>query len=135
MFAPNGTVYVRFGSTADIDARQSGVRCKAMLEHIILAVVIQAAVFLLLKDWGAGAAAAVTWSISREITQAEYRWIEHYGGGVRANMPVWGGFDLRVWQYPDPWLDWIVPTLVTMTIVVFVRTRAGRNDSTARDNL
>ena len=27
--------------------------------------------------------------ILRELAQAEYRWIEQFGAGVRANMPWW----------------------------------------------
>lgn len=89
-----------------------------MVEHIILAVVIQATVALIWRSWGAGAVAALAWSVSREIAQAEYRWIEQYGGHLRANMPVWGGLDPRVWQHLDPWLDWIVPTVVTLIIAI-----------------
>lgn len=87
-----------------------------MLKHILLAVMIQLAAFVLLRSWWAGAVAASTWSISREITQAEYRWIEQFGSGLRENMPWWGGFDLRVWQRLDPWLDWIVPCLTVVAI-------------------
>lgn len=81
-----------------------------MIEHIALALLIQLGVALTFRSWGAGAAAACAWSISREITQAEYRWIEHLGGGLRANMPWWGGLDFRVWHNVDPWLDWIIPS-------------------------
>ena len=90
-----------------------------MIEHVLLAVITQLAVFALLKSCLAGALVASAWSISREITQAEYRWIEHYGAGLRANMPWWGGLDHRVWGYPDPWLDWLVPCL-TVVAVAFV---------------
>lgn len=57
----------------------------------------------------AGGIAACIWWIAREHTQAEYRWIEAYGQGLRANMPWNGGFDLRVWRKADPWLDMLVP--------------------------
>jgi hypothetical protein len=89
-----------------------------MIEHIVLAILIQLPIALLFKDWFAGTAAACAWAISRELTQAEYRWIEHYGAGLRANMPWWGGLDPRVWQYWDPWLDWIVPSLTTIAIAI-----------------
>ena len=89
-----------------------------MVEHIVLAMAIQAAGLLLLRSWWAGAFAACAWAISREITQAEYRWIEQFGAGLRQNMPWWGGFDLRVWQRPDPWLDWLVPCLTVGTIAL-----------------
>lgn len=87
-----------------------------MIEHIALAILIQFPIALLFKNWTAGTAAACAWSISRELTQAEYRWIEHFGAGLRANMPWWGGLDPRVWQYWDPWLDWIAPSLTAIAI-------------------
>ena len=65
-----------------------------------------------------GAIAAGAWSISREVTQAEYRWIEQFGAGLRENMAWWGGFDLRVWQKLDPWLDWLLPCLTVMAIAL-----------------
>lgn len=84
--------------------------------HIVLALTMMFVVRQLCRTWTAGAAAASAWAISREITQAEYRWIEQFGGGLRANMPWWGGLDLQVWQKLDPWLDWIVPTILVFAI-------------------
>ena len=92
-----------------------------MLGHIILALSIQALTARLSRSWLGGALVASAWSISREITQAEYRWIERFGGGLRANMPWWGGFDTAVWQKLDPWLDWVVPTAVTFAVAIAVR--------------
>ena len=89
-----------------------------MLKHILLAVMLQLAIFALLRSWWAGAIVAASWSISREITQAEYRWIEQFGSGLRENMPWWGGFDLRVWQRLDPWLDWVIPCLTVVAIAL-----------------
>lgn len=97
-----------------------------MIDHIVLAVLIQLGIRLALRSWSAGAAAAIAWFVSREITQAEYRWIEHYGGGLRAHMPWWGGLDLRVWQYADPWLDWIVPSAVVVAIAMAAGWRKRR---------
>ena len=91
-----------------------------MIEHIIPALLVQLAISLLLRSLPAGAASACIWSISREITQAEYRWIEQFGGGLRANMPWWGGLDYRVWMKLDPWLDWILPSLLAIAIAVVV---------------
>lgn len=96
-----------------------------MIDHIALAVLIQLAIRSGLKSWSAGAAAAIAWFVSREITQAEYRWIEQYGGGHRANMPWWGGLDPRVWQHADPWLDWIAPTVVVVGIAFAARHWSG----------
>lgn len=102
-----------------------------MIDHIVLALAIQLTIgWLLGRNWSAGAAAAIAWAVSREITQAEYRWIEHLGSGHRANMPWWGGLDPRVWGYADPWIDWIAPT-VTVLVVAFVASRwrqSGRAD-------
>ena len=94
-----------------------------MIGHIVLAAAIQLLVRLPTRSWAAGAAAASAWFISREITQAEYRWIERFGGGLRANMPWWGGLDLRVWQHLDPWLDWIAPSLVVVAIAIAAQRR------------
>ena len=89
-----------------------------MIGHIVLAILIQLIVRIISGSWAAGAAAVCAWFLSREITQAEYRWIEQFGSGLRANMPWWGGFDLRVWQYLDPWLDWMIPSAVSLAIAV-----------------
>ena len=97
-----------------------------MIEHIALAVLIQVPVALLLRSWAAGTVAACAWSLSRELTQAEYRWIEQFGGGLRANMPWWGGFDFRVWQRLDPWLDWLVPSLAVVAIAVVANWKASQ---------
>ena len=96
-----------------------------MIQHIAVALLTQAAVALPLRSWAAGAVAASAWAISREVTQAEYRWIEQFGAGRRANMPWWGGFDPAVWQRADPWLDWIVPT-VAVTVVTLAINRRSR---------
>jgi hypothetical protein len=92
-----------------------------MLGHLLIAVAIQWPISRLLRSWSAGAAAACAWSIAREITQAEYRWIERFGGGLRANMPWWGGFDLRVWNKLDPWLDWTLPCALVLLIALGAR--------------
>jgi hypothetical protein len=95
--------------------------------HLILAALMQLVVVWLRANWLAGALVASAWAISREIAQAEYRWIEHLGGGQRANMPWWGGFDLRVWQTPDPWLDWLLPTLLVATLAFVAQRRSRLN--------
>lgn len=96
-----------------------------MIGHVLLALLIQLAVRSVARSWAAGAAAACAWAIAREVTQAEYRWIERYGEGLRANMPWWGGLDPLVWQRLDPWLDWIVPCLVVVAFAMAAR-RWGR---------
>lgn len=100
-----------------------------LIAHLMLAILIQGLVALVTRSWFAGAIAATAWAISREITQAEYRWIEAHGDGLRANMPWWGGLDLRVWQRLDPWLDWIVPVAVTLAIAFVMSGRGSRRRS------
>jgi hypothetical protein len=97
-----------------------------MIAHILLALAIQLAVAAALRIWSAGAAAACCWAIAREITQAEYRWIEQFGHGLRANMPWWGGLDLRVWQSVDPWLDWLAPSAAVVAIAAIANSRKNR---------
>lgn len=57
--------------------------------------------------------------IGREIACAEYRWINTYGDGKRANMPFFGSFDPRVWDRKSL-LDWSVP-LIVFIAYIFVR--------------
>ena len=90
------------------------------LQHAIMALIAQALVGLLTGDWWAGAALASAYFIGRELSQAEYRWIELYGDGLRANMPWWGRFDLRVWPKLDQWLDWIGPVIVTVAVALII---------------
>ena len=93
-----------------------------MLSHIALALAIQVFTVWLLRSWLSGAFAASAWAISREITQAEYRWIERFGEGRRANMSWWGGTDPRAWHH-DAMLDWLVPCLLVFTVATFMTSR------------
>lgn len=93
------------------------------LEHILAALLLQAAVGLTTRNWWAGAALASAYFIGREVAQAEYRWIELYGAGLRANMPWWGPFDLRVWTKLDPWIDWLGPVVATSSVAWIARRR------------
>lgn len=92
-----------------------------MIGHLLLALGLQGLVVLLTRNWWAGAIAAAGWAVSRELAQAEYRWIEQFGHGLRANMPWWGGLDPAVWQKLDPWLDWITPTLLVVAVALIVK--------------
>lgn len=85
------------------------------LWHAVSAMLLQCLMGLTLEMWGAGGAIGCMWFISREHTQAEYRWIAQFGAGKRANMPWWGGFDRRAWNIPSL-LDWIVPALACTTV-------------------
>ncbi len=97
-----------------------------MIGHVALALLLQGAVALGFRSWGAGAATASAWAVAREITQAEYRWIETFGGGLRRNMPWWGGVDPRVWNHLDPWLDWLAPCVVVICVALLANRRRPR---------
>nr|WP_311269764.1 hypothetical protein [Sphingobium sp. WCS2017Hpa-17] len=86
------------------------------IRHAIMALIAQAAIGFPTGNWWAGAMLGSAYFIGREVAQAEYRWIEWFGGGLRANMPHWGRFDPRVWPKLDQWLDWIAPTVATCAV-------------------
>ena len=87
------------------------------LIHAAIAIAAQFAVGLLTGNWWLGGLLACTWWIAREHTQAEYRWIEKYGQGKRANMPEWAGFDYRVWNVASL-LDFVSP-VIACTVTYF----------------
>lgn len=87
-------------------------------EHTIAALIVQIVIGRLTRNWWAGAALASAYFFGREIAQAEYRWIELYGHGLRANMPWWGPFDLRVWPKLDQWIDWMGPAVSTCLVAI-----------------
>ncbi len=66
------------------------------LIHALIAIAAQLLVGLLTGNWWLGGALACTWWIAREHTQAEYRWIEKYGQGKRANMSNLQAFTSRM---------------------------------------
>ncbi|TCM20775.1 hypothetical protein EDF56_102438 [Novosphingobium sp. PhB165] len=94
-------------------------------EHAVAALILQVIIARFTGSWWTGAALASGYFIGREIAQAEYRWIELYGHGLRANMPWWGPLDLRVWPKLDQWVDWIGPVTATCLLATF----AGRRRS------
>ena len=67
------------------------------LQHTLIALAFTGLGYLIGNPL-AGACFGVALLIGREHAQAEYRWIERYGNGKRANLPLWGGFDRRVWD-------------------------------------
>ena len=66
-----------------------------------------------------GAAFAIAFFLGREITQAEYRNIEHNYGGKRANMPWYGGFEPKAWTTKGM-LDWILPSVAVFALAFFI---------------
>lgn len=94
-----------------------------LIEHALAALAIQAVIGLATRNWWAGAALACGYFIGREAAQAEYRWVEQFGQGLRANLPWWGAFDLRVWPKADQWADWIGPIAATTTTAAIIHRR------------
>jgi hypothetical protein len=92
----------------------------ANLEHLFVAVLMQAVIGLLTGNWWAGAAAGAFFFVGREHAQAEYRWIETYGSHRRAYMPWWGWFDRRVWGLHSLWWNMILPALVVVGLACFL---------------
>jgi hypothetical protein len=88
----------------------------AFIEHTFFALLIQALVGLTTRNWWAGAALVSGYFVGREFAQAEYRWIEQFGDGLRANLPWWGALDGQVWVRPDQTADWMGPVVATTAV-------------------
>ncbi len=89
------------------------------ISHPLTALVIQFILGQVFGDYWLGVAASLFY-LGREIAQAEYRWIEHYGLGLRANMPWWGRFDRRVWTVHSL-TDWLLPILFTTVVAILTQ--------------
>lgn len=89
--------------------------------HSVIALVLQAIIGLVSGDWWVGAAAGSFYFIGREYAQAEYRNIEHNYNGRRANMPYFGGLELRAWTLKGV-LDFVLPSLAVV-LVALLRSR------------
>jgi hypothetical protein len=87
------------------------------LEHSAYALLFMAIIGLLTGNWFAGACFGSAFFLGREHAQAEYRVIQKFYDGKRANMPWYGGFEPRGWDMKSM-LDWILPTVITMTIAI-----------------
>lgn len=87
------------------------------MTHIIPALLVQ----LLLSSfgWWLGALFAIGYYLGREMAQAEYRVINEYYHGKRADMPWWGAFQARAWTMKSV-LDWVLPSLAVTLIAVLV---------------
>lgn len=85
------------------------------LEHSVQAVLLQA-LPAFFGHWWVGAIVGSVVFLVREHTQAEYRWIETFGKGLRANLPWWGGLDPRVWDTHSWWWNLLLPSLAVTSI-------------------
>lgn len=88
------------------------------MTHILIAICIQVCTAMLTGSWLAGACAGMWFFIGREHAQAEYRAIEWFYSGKRANMPWWGGLDLNAWTTKGI-MDWLLPSLAVIGVWLF----------------
>jgi hypothetical protein len=94
-----------------------------LFEHALIALALQALIGFASGRWWVGAALTSGYFIGREVAQAEYRWIERFGEGLRANLPWDAVFDPRVWQTADQTADWLGPLVATVTAALLVSRR------------
>jgi hypothetical protein len=91
-----------------------------ILEHSAYAVFFMAIIGLVTGNWFAGAYFGSAFFIGREHAQAEYRVIQNYYQGKRANMPWYGGFEPRVWDRKSV-LDFVLPVAATTIILIIIK--------------
>jgi hypothetical protein len=89
------------------------------LEHSVYALLFMAIIGLLTGNWFAGACVGSAFFIAREHTQAEYRVIQKFYDEKRANMPWYGGFEIRAWSLKSI-LDFGLPIIVTTIALVII---------------
>jgi len=86
------------------------------LQHLAIAVLLQAFVGLVTGNWWAGAALAAGIFIGREHAQAEYRWIEQVGQHTRANMNPWDALEPKMWDVHSWFWNLSLPILAVLAI-------------------
>lgn len=95
----------------------------SLLAHTLFALGLQTIIGIITRNWWAGAALPCGYFVGREVAQAEYRWIETFGGGLRANMPWHAAFDPRVWQTIDQFADWAGPLVACIALGLWASQR------------
>lgn len=105
-----------------------------LIEHALYAATFQAVIGMLTGNWWAGGALASSYFLGREVAQAEYRWIEMFGEGLRAHMPWQAVFDRRVWHNADQIADWLGPILSTLTIALLTERKKAKPQSPDADD-
>ncbi len=90
------------------------------LNHTLISLVIQGVIWALTRDLWLGAAASSFLWIGREHTQAEYRWIEKYGDGMRKNLPSllyrFQWYPLDIWDVHSWFFNLTLPVIVVIAI-------------------
>lgn len=88
------------------------------LNHALLCIAVQFAGGIMFGQWDIFAAFSVLFFAGREHAQAEYRWIEKYGGGRRANMKWQNAFEFKVWDFHSFWWNLTFPIIVVAAVAV-----------------
>jgi hypothetical protein len=91
-----------------------------ILEHSAYALLFMAIIGLLTGNWLAGACFGSAFFLGREHSQAEYRVIEHFYEGKRANMPWYGGFERRAWDVKSV-VDFVLPIAATSIAFIIIK--------------
>lgn len=87
------------------------------LEHSAYALLFMTIIGLLTGNWFAGACFGSAFFLGREHAQAEYRVIQKFYEGKRANAPWYGGFEPRGWDLKSI-LDFVLP--ITATAIALI---------------
>jgi len=83
------------------------------LEHFIITFCTCLVVFFLNLSTGVYLT-PLFFFLGRELAQAEYRYIEQYGKGLRANLPWYGSLLPKVWDFHSFFWNLILPVLVSL---------------------
>jgi len=86
------------------------------LQHLLIAVLLQAFIGLTTGNWWAGAALAAGIFVGREHAQAEYRWIEQVGEHRRANLHPWDALDIKMWDFHSWFWNLALPVAAVLAI-------------------
>jgi hypothetical protein len=75
---------------------------------------------LLTGNWFAGACFGSAFFVGREHSQAEYRVIQKFYDGKRANTPWYGGFETRGWDRKSV-TDFVLPIVATTIAFIIIQ--------------
>ena len=86
------------------------------LQHLAIAIALQAFIGLTTGNWWAGAALASGVFAGREHAQAEYRWIEQVGQHKRANLHPWDALEPKMWDFHSWFWNLALPIFAVLAI-------------------
>lgn len=93
------------------------------LEHLLVAICIQAVIGALTGNWCAGGAVAAALYIGREQAQAEYRWIAQFCGGDRNLLRWWDALNPKIWNFHNAFWNLGLPICWVTGVALFVEFR------------